>query len=176
MPDSRLYPDGGGEETRALVTRFVEELGPEARRVIWGHLVNAPALASRYWGQGVSARQRRAQPWLLRLGKVGVRRAIGLRKSQVEAAPGHVRAIFDEIGKRLADGRRYILGDDFSVADIAFAAMASPAVLPEQGYPAKMLRPEEFPEPVASTIRSLRAHPAGEYALRLYREERQLAG
>jgi glutathione S-transferase len=171
--DRRLYPEGaGGEEARALVTLFVTELGPQARRVIWGHLVNDPALAHRYWGQRVSARQRRVQPWLLRFGKIGIRRALVLDKSAVEAAPGRVRAIFDEVGERLADGRRHILGDEFSVADIAFAAMASPAILPDEGYPAKMPRPEEFPEPVAETIRSLRAHPAGEYALRLYREQR----
>jgi hypothetical protein len=50
--------------------------------------------------------------------------------------------------------------------------MASPAILPSNGYPVKMLRPEEFPDPIATTIRGLRAHPAGEYALRLYRDER----
>jgi glutathione S-transferase len=141
--------------------------------VIWAHLVNDPALADRYWGQGVSARQRRAQPWLLRLGKPGVKRALGLRKPEIEAAPGQVRAIFDEVAGHLGDGRRHILGDQLTVVDIAFAAMASPAILPDRGYPAKMLRPEEFPESVAATIHELRAHPAGAYALRLYRDERR---
>jgi glutathione S-transferase len=172
-PGRRLYPEGAAQQQAAdLVSRFVTELGPESRRVIWGHLVNDPALADRYWGQRVSARQRRVQPWLLRFGKIGIRRALGLRKEQVKAAPGRVRAIFDEVAERLSGGRRHLLGDKFSVADIAFAAMASPAVLPDEGYPAKMLRPEDFPEPLATTIRDLRAHPAGEYALRLYREER----
>jgi glutathione S-transferase len=154
------------------VQLFGEELGPESRRVIWGHLINDHALADRYWGQRVSGRQRRAQRWLLRLGKPGVRRALGLKKRQIEAAPGRVRSIFDQVAERLRDGRRHILGDVLTIADIAFAAMASPAILPGEGYPVKMLRPEEFPDPIATTIRELRAHPAGEYALRLYREER----
>ncbi len=171
--ESRLYPEGEeGDEARSLVTQFGEELGPETRRVIWCHLVNDPALADRYWGQRVSAGQRRAQPWLLRLGKPGVRRALGLSKSQVEVAPGRVRAIFDQIAERLRDGRRHILGEQLTIADISFAAMASPAVLPDQGYPVEMPGPEDFPEPVATNIRELRAHPAGQYALRLYREER----
>jgi glutathione S-transferase len=168
-----LYPEGAaGDEARSLVRLFGEELGPESRRLIWGHLVNDHALADRYWGQRVSDRQRRAQPWLLRLGKPGVRRALGLGKREIEAAPGRVRAIFDQVAERLRDGHRHLLGDELSVADIAFAAMASPAVLPSEGYPVKMLSPEEFPEPIAVTIHELRAHPAGEYALRLYREER----
>jgi glutathione S-transferase len=168
-----LYAEGAaGEEARRLVTRFGDELGPESRRVIWGHLVKDHALADRYWGQGVSPRQSRLQPWLLRLGKPGIRRALGLRKHQIDAAPSRVKAVFDEVAVRLGDGRSHLLGDELSAADIAFAAMASPAVLPGEGYPVNMLRPEDFPEPVANTIHELRAHPAGEYALRLYRNDR----
>jgi glutathione S-transferase len=168
----RLYPDDDSGEADRLVEHFVEDLGPETRRVIWRHLVNDPALADRYWGQGVSGRQRRAQPWLLRFGKLGVRRALGLDKQHVEAAPGRVRAIFDEVAERMGDGRRHLLGDQFTVADIAFASMASPAVLPAEGYPVDVPRPEDFPQAVAATLHELRSHPAGQYAIRLYREER----
>jgi glutathione S-transferase len=166
------FTPSAAQEACRLVSRFGEELGPESRRVIWGHLVNDHTLADRYWGQRVSARQSRAQPWLLRIGKPGVRRALGLSNTQIEAAPGRVRAIFDEVAERLSDSRRHILGDELTVADIAFVAMASPAILPSEGYPVKMLRPEELPDLIATTIRGLRAHPAGEYALRLYRDER----
>lgn len=176
-PGRQLYPKGAaGDEARALVVRFCEELGPETRRVIWSHLSRDPGMACRYWGQGVSSGQLRMQPWLLRFGKPGVRRALGLRKSQVEAAPGRVRAIFDDIAERLADGRKHILGDEFTVADIAFASMASPAVLPDQGYPVEIPTADEFPEAVAGTITALRAHPAGAYAVRMYREERRPRG
>ncbi len=129
--------------------------------MIWGYLVDEPVLAASYWGQAVSARQRRVQPWLLRIGKPGVRRALGLSKREVQAAPGRVQALFDQVAERLSDGRSHLLGDELTVADIAFAAMASPAILPSHGYPAKMLGREEFPDSVAATIRELRAHPAG---------------
>ena len=168
-----LYPQGEAEaEARQLVARFGAELGVPARRVIWGHLIDDLDLACRSWGQGLGERQRRVQPWLLRASKPMVRRAIGLRPAQVAGAPGEVRAIFEEVAERLSDGRAHLLGGDFTVADISFAAMASPAVCPSEGYPARMPQPEDFPEPYAATIRDLRAHPAGEYALRLYREER----
>ena len=51
--------------------------------------------------------------------------------------------------------------------------MASPAIVPPEGYPVRVPQPEVFPDDVAVTINDLRSHPAGQYALRLYREERQ---
>lgn len=168
-----LYPEGArGAEARELVARFGVELGVPARRVIWGHLIDDVELACRSWGQGLSERQRRVQPWLFRPSRPIIRRAIGLRPPQVEAAPGQVRRVFDEVAERLSDGRAHLLGEELTVADISFAAMASPAVCPPEGYPARMPQPEDFPDPYAATIRELRVHPAGEYALRLYREER----
>lgn len=168
-----LYPEGeGAAEARRLVARFGEELGVPARRVIWGHLVIDVDLACRSWGQGLSERQQRLQPWLLRASRPIVRRSLGLRRPQVEAAPGQVRAAFDEVAERLSDGRTHLLGDDLTVADISFAAMASPAVCPPEGYPGRMPQPDDFPEPYAATIRELRAHPGGQYALKLYREHR----
>jgi glutathione S-transferase len=72
------------------------------------------------------------------------------------------------VAKRLADGGR-IVGDSITAADIS---LASPAVLPAEGYAVRMPQPD-FPDDVATTINELRAHPAGQYALRLYREERR---
>jgi glutathione S-transferase len=169
----RLYPEGeAGRQARELVDRFETELGVPGRRIIWGHLVNDPDLAASIWGQRLNRNQRRIQPWLLRLAKPITRRALGLSPEQVEAAPGQVRAIFDEVAERLADGRRHLLGDEFTVADISFAAMSTPALCPPEGHPVRMPQPDEFPEPFATRFRELRAHPAAEYALRLYREER----
>ena len=54
--------------------------------------------------------------------------------------------------------------------------MASPAIAPPEGYPVRMPQPEELADDVAATMEELRAHPAGQYALRLYREERSASG
>ncbi|MGI9019244.1 MAG: hypothetical protein ACR2G3_00855 [Solirubrobacterales bacterium] len=96
---------------------------------------------------------------------------MNLSPDELDAAPGTVRSQFDEVAEKIAVGGR-IVGDSVTAADLAFAAMASPAVLPPEGYPVRMPQPADFPEDVAETVRELRAHPAGEYALRMYREER----
>jgi glutathione S-transferase len=168
-----LFPEGEtGEEAKGLMYRYVNELGPAARRIIWKHLVNDPGMAARYWGQRVSPRQARFGPITLRLGKIPTKRALKLDREHLEEAPVLVRSMFDEVTERLAEGGR-IVGDRLTGADIAFACMCVPAVCPAEGHPkARMPQPEEFPDDVAATIRELRAHPAGEYALRMFREER----
>ena len=172
-PERRLFPDGpAGGEVRELVRRFGEELGPAARRVIWKHLIRDIDLACRYWQQGLSPRQARWQPRAMKLARPLAKRALKLGEGDVAAAPATVRAYFDEVAERTADGGR-IVGDSLTAADISFASMASPAVLPEEGYPVRMPRPEDFPDEIAATIEELRAHPAGRYALRLYSEARR---
>jgi glutathione S-transferase len=168
-----LFPEGEtGEEAKALMYRYVRELGVPARRIIWQHLVNDPKMAARFWGQRVRPRQARMLPIMLRLSKPGTKRALKLDRKHLDEAPVAIRSIFDEVAERLADGGR-IVGDRLTGADVAFASMCVPAVCPAEGHPkARMPQPEEFPEQVATTIRELREHPAGEYALRMFREAR----
>jgi glutathione S-transferase len=168
-----LFPEGEtGVEAKALMYSYVNELGPRARRIIWKHLVNDPNMAARFWGQRVSPGQARMLPIMLRLARRGTKNALKLDREHLDEAEATIRSIFDEVAERLADGGR-IVGDRLTGADVAFACMSVPAVCPLDGYPkARMPQPEEFPEEVAATIRGLRAHPAGEYALRMFREER----
>lgn len=173
LPERRLYSEGAdADQARALVGRFAEELGPASRRVIWRHLINDLDLACRSWQQGLSAGQARFQRIATRFAKRPMRQAMKLSPEELDAAPGIVRSHFDDVAERLARGGR-IVGDSVSAADIAFAAMASPAVLPPEGYPVQLPQPDDFPDDVAATIRELREHPAGQYALRMYREERR---
>ena len=69
------------------------------------------------------------------------------------------------------NGRRSLVGERFSAADLAFAALAAPAISPLQhGTPVP--QPEDMPDGMAAAVRRWREHPAGQYGLRLFREER----
>ena len=43
-----------------------------------------------------------------------------------------VQRTFDAVAARLDDGRRYLCGDAFTAADLAFAALAAPALVPPE--------------------------------------------
>jgi glutathione S-transferase len=83
-----------------------------------------------------------------------------------------VRAVYDSVGERLADGRPYLMGDSFTAADLTFAALSAPLVLPPE-YGVPLPRVEELPERMGRVVRELRAHPAGAHALEMYRTERR---
>jgi glutathione S-transferase len=72
------------------------------------------------------------------------------------------------------EGKRYLVGDRFTAADLAFACMAAPILLPrpEEGYGAVLPPLEETPPAFAEVAREMRETPAGRFALRMFRQER----
>ena len=83
-----------------------------------------------------------------------------------------VRAVFDTVGKYLSDGRRFICGEEFTAADLAFSALAAPMLMPV-GYGVQLPQPEELPPYTAEVVHEMRAHPAGRHALAMFDTERR---
>lgn len=172
--DRRLYP-GDAEaaaEVRALERGFDERLGPHGRRWLYDRLRGQRALVRRYAPTGVPRWQRLGLP--LALGPVTriIDRRLEITPATVEQSLREVRATFDEVGRLLADRRPFLAGERFTAADLTFAALSSPVTVPpEYGVPLPAL--DELPPAMADVVRELRATPAGEHALRMYREERR---
>ncbi|XZO04321.1 MAG: hypothetical protein ACM65L_11635 [Microcoleus sp.] len=66
-----------------------------------------------------------------------------------------------------------LVGDTISAADITFAALAAPVLLPPE-HPVMVSKIAELPIEMAAVIKELQLTAAGVYALRLYREQRQV--
>ena len=83
-----------------------------------------------------------------------------------------MQATFDAVADRLDDGRPYLCGDRFTAADLTFAALAGSVLMPPE-YGVPLPRPDELPAQMAAAVRDLRAHPAGEHAMAMFRDERR---
>jgi glutathione S-transferase len=94
-----------------------------------------------------------------------------LSASHAESALGDIRKVMQTVDERLGDGRPFLMGDHFSLSDMAFAVAAAPAVWPaEYGGPLPALA--DAPAELQHVIAEMREHPAGQFALRIYREYR----
>jgi glutathione S-transferase len=162
----------GSPEVRALEDELDERLGPHGRRWMYDCLRGESALVQRYGPTGVPAWQRRALPLAFPLVARVIDRYLDITPESAAQSLEVVREVYDAVGERLADGRPYLMGDSFTAADLTFAALSAPLVLP-LGYGVPLPSVEELPARMADVVRSLREHPAGAHALAMYRTERQ---
>ena len=78
---------------------------------------------------------------------------------------------FANVGALLGDGRRYLIGDRFTVADLTFASLAAPILLPPQ-YGAPLPPLDAFTGETRARIETWRRSPPGQFAQRIYDEHR----
>ena len=171
---TRLYPEEPGlqAEVVALERDFDADLGPEGRRWLYFHILSQRDLGTAYNCTGVPAWERRAFPVMLGAMSGYIRHLFAIGPETGAQAGAAVQRTFDAVAARLQDGRRYLCGDAFTAADLAFAALAAPAIVPPE-YGTPLPAPDELPAEMAAGVRAFRAHPAGAFACRLFREERQ---
>jgi len=100
-----------------------------------------------------------------------IRSSFRITPESAQRSLERVRDVFREVDERLADGRRYLVGERFTAADLTFAALAAPALFPagcRAAYPAL----DEAPAAMREEVLRLRNSDAGRFALRAYLEER----
>lgn len=174
-PAARLYPAGAeGAEAARLEAWLDAGFGPDGR--LWMYEATLPVMdrLAASIVHGVPRWERRVfgvgRPVLNQV----IVRYLGVSGTNADAAMARVDTVFDTVGARLADGRPYLCGERFTAADLTFAALAAPVLIPPQyGSPLPPL--EDLPEGLVSEVRRLREHPAGRFALGLYERERHPA-
>jgi glutathione S-transferase len=166
-----LFPDGAaGADVAELVARFDRKLGPAVRRIAYGALRTHPALPRLLLAAGPAWQQRLPAA----TGKAILAAIVrGLRITPAGLARS--RTVLDEelaaVASRLADGRRYLCGETFTAADLTFAALCAPLVMPPayQRFTGGL-------DVTHPSIRGLldegRATTAGLFALSLYDQHR----
>jgi glutathione S-transferase len=163
-----------------LETRFDRRLGNDVRVWLYQQLLRDRSLSLRSWGleePAIPSWQRALlrvlQPFLA----FAVRRMLGVTPARAARALVRTHEVFDEVDALLADGRPYLTGATLTFADITFASLGALAVLPPE-YPGarlagRRLQLGEIADPAwRAEVERLRARPAGQFILRLYREER----
>ena len=170
--DTTLIPN---EECLALERELGEKLGPHTRRVAYGLNFGDPRVGAELARRLVGPTQAFVFRMLQRPIIGAVYKALQIDPERVERSVGIVRSFFAEFGDRIGS-REYLVGDRFTVADMAFATMAAPALMPSraEGYGGDLPTLDELPPRAADLARELRATAAGRFAMRMFATERQV--
>ena len=173
-PEQRLYPAerAAGEEVERLCRRLDLEFGPAGRRLMYVHMLAQRELALRFNNQGVPAWEDRAIRWGWPLARRYVNHALGIRPGVEFQDEADVWSELDFVAGLRADGRPYLCGDRFTAADLTFAALSAPLVVPP-AYGIPLPQPDVLPPAMAALVERAREHPAGRYALALFAERRR---
>jgi glutathione S-transferase len=175
-PEQRLFPAEPDQlrEVRALCARLDSVLGPAGRRLIYVHMLAQRELMLDFNNQGVPRWEDRALRWGWPVAVGFVSRALEIRPGVEVQDEAVVWRELDSVAERLADGRPYLCGDRFGAADLTFAALCAPVILPSD-YGVVLPQPEVVAPATAALVERAREHPAGRHALRMIAEERRCA-
>ena len=108
------------------------------------HILPERDLGRAYNCTGVPTWERLAFPLLLGVMSGYIRHLFAIGPETPAQAGAAVQETFDAVAARLGDGRRYLCGDAFTAADLAFAALAAPVLVPPQ-YGVALPQPVELP-------------------------------
>lgn len=158
-------------EVESLEEMFDAQLGPHSRRWVYAHLLPHSTLMRSLWTSRAPRHEARLLRIILPFVKRLVRSSYRVSPASGERSLERVHAVFEKVERRLKEGRRFLVGERFTAADLTFAALAAPMVLPAQ---CRAVHPtiEEVPASIREEILRLRETLAGRFALRLFAEER----
>lgn len=167
-----LLPSDPADRSDALALEddFDTHLGPAARR--WAYFQLLPRrdiddLVTR----GVPRWERLAFKATRPVAVAVLQRSLKIDAAGAERSRAKIEDTFARVAQQLGDGRRYLVGDRFTVADLTFAALASPILLPPE-LPTALPPLESFGEAARAQMTAWRASVAGQHALRMYRDHR----
>lgn len=165
-----LYPSA---DVASIEDDLHDRLALHSRRLAYAHLLRSasglyPLLAQE------TARARRPLLWMATpLIARTLRKAMRIDDESAAKSERIVRMEFERWSAVLSR-QPHCAADGFTAADIAFACAAAPVLVVQahEGFGAPLPALEDLPEETAALARALRETPAGQHALRMFREER----
>lgn len=169
-PEPPLYPPDPAARKAALDTQsfFDEEVGPAVRRVVYWDLLNEPSYLCRLFSAGkpffTRLSYRAMQPAI----RPVMRRSMQVDEENVATGKRIVRAALERVASE-AGPEGYLIGDHFTVADLAAAALLAPLCSPS--HP-DMALPVPRPARIDAMLSEWAEHPGALWVRSVYEKHR----
>jgi glutathione S-transferase len=157
--------------------KFDEVLGPHSRRFAYFHLLPNGPLSRKVLCHRAPLLEARFFPLIWPAVRLIMKKLMRIDSKGAQLSKQKIESVFIDVQETLEEKRAngvsqpFLCGNSISAADITFAALAAPILLPAQ-YGALLPTPDELSSELNHEIQLWREHPAGKFALKLYREER----
>ncbi len=168
-PEPRLYPPDAVERQRAIEIRDrCRKWGPHIRRAMFYALLKNNDYAASLISQGYPVTQQQRYRRFFGLVKMIMRLSMGITAKRSAASQQIVGEALDWLAANINE-HGYLIGEQFTVADLAAAAVVMPTSLAE-GTPAAAPLPR--PPELQAWVGLWAGHPAVEWAEKMYRDHR----
>ena len=169
-PQPPLYPEDPAQRRRALDLEdfFDEKLGPHIRRAVYQELLAYPEMVVPLFTNGQRLPARILVRATFPLLRVGMRQRMRINAAAAEKSRRRTEEAMDRLEDEIGPSG-YLVGDEFTVADLTAAALFYPVARPpEYPYPSVTDPPasaREFLDPLAR-------RPGGEWVSEMFRRHR----
>lgn len=171
--DKKLFPQNPElrQQVENLEELFDEQLGIAAR--LWGysHTINRRDIIKNAWCNSVPFVEKISFPIVFPVMNPIARKKFAITDNSSKEAYEQIQEVFSTVDNFLSDGRKYLIGDNFSAADLTFAALSAPIIAPPE-HPKRRGDIDDLPKQMIEEIKQMRLTKAGQLALRIYAEER----
>ena len=173
LPSKKLLPTDPQkkEEVLDLYNLFIGEYDENVKKYVYSELLKNPSMARNLFTKGVSFNEKLTYRVNYSTISGALLKELNLENNKPEERVAFIRKIFTQVNGLLADGRKYLTGSTLTMADIAFAAVSSPLILPEE-FGGVVAQINDLPEELRKVVLELRETAAGQFVLGIYQEDR----
>jgi glutathione S-transferase len=171
----KLYPTDPEQlqQVEKLVKQFDLVLASAVRQWVYFYTLNLPKVVRSLWCAGTPWFEQLLFPVMYKPICAAITKGYKVDLDSAATSYKKISQTFSMVDSLLADGRSYLVGDQFSAADLAFATLAAPIFSPS-GYSVKLPDLAQLPIEMSTKIQQFQASLAGKFGLRLYQEHQQL--
>jgi glutathione S-transferase len=173
-PPHQLYPEAMVKEIDELEEIYDSILGIESRRWMYLKMLSHPKELITIAAQGAPKWEEIAGRTFFVFFRAFGKARLRVTEENVKAGLDKMRNVFGQVNERLQDNRPYLLGDRFTAADLSFACMAAPLILPKQ-YGVSLPSREDIPESMKPVVREFSEQAAGAFALKMFETEKHIS-
>lgn len=170
FPQPALLP--ADEEARKQATDLVEkfdgDIAVKERRSLFVHLIDEPDYLCSMFAQGQTPTKRFVYRRMLPLVKGMMRRSMDIHPDALEEGNALTRQAFDLVAAQTRD-TGYLVGDQFTIADLTAAAILAPSV--QLDY-ADMMKPRPVVPSIQAYLDQFADHPGAQWVRTMYARHR----